>query len=300
MDDEMTPTEYELLTQRLLRLISKRSPLTTSRLEHNVKLQGRSTSHQIDVLWEFQDVDGSPRRVLIECRHYRKALKQKDIFAFHGVVTDIATQELPATGVMVTLTGYQSGAKDVAHTYGVIILQLREPTLDDLKNRAMKIVVTPTMRVPFIGDVRVTTQEVAAEALRGQIRADRLGLLLDDGRSILLQDLLWDGILTGFEDPPAPLRPVTRKFLPPAVLTLNGQTIARISEVCATVGEVERDAAPIVAGGHGLAWMIANVLKGTRVWFTDALDIHVSNDRRDGAGLATDVLLGRPTPDAVR
>lgn len=129
MDNEMTSTEYETLTQQLLRLITKRAPVTTTRLEHNVTLRGRSTSHQIDVLWEFAAAGGNTRRVLIEGRRYKYSLRQKEVFAFRGVVDDLNTVDLPTTGVMVTTSSYQSGAKGVARTYGVGILQMREPTL---------------------------------------------------------------------------------------------------------------------------------------------------------------------------
>jgi hypothetical protein len=110
--------------------------VTTTRLEHNVRLRGHGTTNQIDVPWELKAADGSPRRILIECRHHGRRLKQKDVFAFDGVVRDLNSPELPTTGVMVTTTGSQSGAQSVANTYGVIILLLPEPTSNDLAKSA--------------------------------------------------------------------------------------------------------------------------------------------------------------------
>jgi hypothetical protein len=43
--------------------------------------------------------------------------------------------------------------------------------------------------------------------------------------------------------------------------------------------------------------MIANVLGGTRVWFTDIDHTHVSDDQGAGVALATDVILGRRASD---
>ncbi len=139
----MTATEYELLTHRLMTLISKRSPLQTTRLEHDITLTGRSGPNQIDVIWEFLTPDGSPRRVIVECRKYRSPLKRQAVFAWRGVVDDLDSPDMPTLGVMVTITGYQSGAQRVADTYGVVILHLREPTGQDVEHRLMEIRLLP-------------------------------------------------------------------------------------------------------------------------------------------------------------
>jgi hypothetical protein len=299
--ESMTSTEYELLTRQLMRLITERAPMVSARLEHDVKLEGRATSHQIDVLWEFLAADGSPRRVVIECRRFRKSLlKQSHVFAWSGVVRDLNTPELPTTGVMVTLSGYQSGARKVADTYGVVILQLREPTPADLEARLAKIVVQAVVRMPHIGsDVHVDAVEMLGGQPDGLVDAEDFGLLRKGGGTVLLQDYLWAGVLGGFDEPPAPLRRITRDFSPPVVLTLRGRPLARITSVSATVGEIELAADRVVLGGGALAWMIANVLDGTRVWFTDTDGAHVSDDQGVGVALATDVILGHPAVDPV-
>jgi hypothetical protein len=299
MDDDMKSTEYELLTERLMRLIVERATVVTTRLEHNVrKLPGRGTSHQIDVLWELVATDGSPRRVIIECRRHKYPLKQKDVFAFSGVVRDLDTPELPTIGVMVTTTGYQSGAQAVADTYGVVILQLREPTSGDVENRLMQIVVRTDVRTPVIEpDVNIHAVEMFAEEPRTATDASEFALLKKGGGRILLQDFLWAGVLGSFDEPPVAPRRVTREFDPPAVLTLRGEPLARITSVAATVGEVQMETDPFVVGGGPMAWMIANVLDSTRVWFTDTDRTYVSDDQEGGVVLATDVILGRSEQD---
>ncbi|QXV57361.1 restriction endonuclease [Amycolatopsis sp. TNS106] len=299
MSNEMDPTEYELLTKRLFQLITDRSPGKHVKIEHNVKLRGRSTSHQIDVLWELEAADGSPRRIVIECRRYAHPLKQKDVFAFDGVVRDLDSPELPTTGVMVTTTGYQSGAQSVADTYGVVILHLRKPTPDDLENRLTKIVITATARMPTIDAVNVTAEDGFISPPPGPILASEFGLLRDDGSRILLQDFLWAGELGNLEQPPVAPHSVTRLFNPPVVLTLRGEALGRITGVSATVGEVAMVQDPFAVGGAPMAWMIGNVLDSTQVWFTDTSRTYVSDDQNGGVALADDVLLGRPTPGST-
>lgn len=92
---------------------------------------------------------------------------------------------------------------------------------------------------------------------------------------------------------------MSREFASAAVLTLRGEPLARIKSVSATVGEVQREMDPFVVGGVPLAWMIANVLDSTRVWFTETDRTYVSDDHDRGAALVTDVVLGLPAPEST-
>lgn len=299
MGPEMTATEYELLTQRLITLIANRSPLHTTRLEHDVSLIGRSGPNRIDVLWEFLTSEGTPRRVIIECRKYHTPLKRKDVFAWRGVVGELDTPDMPTLGVMVTLTGYQSGARRVADTWGVVILQVRQPTDEDFAGRLTEIRLLATVRMPHIEqDVHVDAEEELASLPAGKVNALDFTLMLADGSKIPLADYLWAGELRGFDEPPVAPHRITRNFTPAATLLLDGIPRLRITTVSATVGELEFAADSVVLGGRAhVAWMVANVLDHTRLWFTDTHQHYVSDDQHPGAILATDVLLGRPADD---
>jgi hypothetical protein len=68
--------------------------------------------------------------------------------------------------------------------------------------------------------------------------------------------------------------------------------------VSATVGEHELPTEEITVGDRRqLAWMVANVLDHTRVWFTNTNRHYVSDDEQPGRANATDVLLGRSVED---
>lgn len=100
------------------------------------------------MIWEFLTPDGSPRRIIVECRKYRSPLMRQAVFAWQGVVDDLDSPDIPILGVMVIVTGYQSGAQRVADTYEVVILHLRAPTDQDVERRLMEIRVQPTIRIP--------------------------------------------------------------------------------------------------------------------------------------------------------
>lgn len=66
--------DYEQLTKATYEAILAKEGVQTVKVEHNVKVKGRSgVEHQIDVFWEFKQA-GVTHRVLIECKNYASNL----------------------------------------------------------------------------------------------------------------------------------------------------------------------------------------------------------------------------------
>lgn len=270
-DEELTATEYEALTKSLVDLVSKRAPVKTLRVQHDVVLEGKATRNQVDVLWDFE-TSGSQRRVLFECRNYKRPIVQGAVHAFRSVVADIDTAAVPCTGVIVTRTGYQSGAKKVASTYGIIVLELRHPDEEDLAHRLTAIRVTMIPRLPVFEHVRLHMTEDYAGAT-GTIVAPNQDLqILEEGKPPLtvLEILLGDVDLNDLDEDPTPDRHVQHVFNPPASLLVEGRSEGRVQALSGTVGE--RDAEPnefVVGGLDSLAWMVKETMGGARAWFME-------------------------------
>jgi hypothetical protein len=132
--------EYERLVEDLVGQLAVRAEVRSDRIERDAQVPGRGIVNQIDVLWDFADARGQPQRVVFEARSYRRRVEQGKLHAFRSVVDDIQDTARPVTGAMVTTVGYQSGAKDIASTYGLLVLELRAPTGADLANRVLKVV----------------------------------------------------------------------------------------------------------------------------------------------------------------
>jgi len=116
-------TEYELFTQRVYQKLVNNDVLKPTKVEHNVKLHGKSgCEHQIDVYWEYE-IAGNKHRVAIECKNYNKRVEKEKVCAFQGVLADLDNVE----GIMVTKKGFQRGAKTYAKQYGISLKELREP-----------------------------------------------------------------------------------------------------------------------------------------------------------------------------
>jgi len=264
-----TSDEYEILTRYIVGMITATSPFPTLRLERNVVLQGKATSNQIDVLWQFQDGTRT-RLVLFECRAYASALKQSAIYAWRGVVDDVSAVHGPCEGVMVTATGYQSGARAVAETYGILILELREPNDLDVAGRVLEVRLQITTRSPYFEELLVEGEALHVEAGSRTSWSPDLSLRYGDGTQTLLADVLLAGELSAFDAAPRPSHRVERVFDPTVTLLDAGTPIAEVRRVSAMVGERLGDPTTTVIGGRDrLAWVLKDTLDGTCVWFTN-------------------------------
>jgi hypothetical protein len=135
--------EYEALTKKTYEAI-----LGNIDVRHNVKVRGRSgVEHQIDVFWEFRQA-GVTHRVLIECKNHASNLTMEKARNFHSVVQDIGN----CIGIMVTKTGYQSGAADYCRAYGLQMKVLRSPTEEDWDGRLRELTFRQHVRAPLSDD----------------------------------------------------------------------------------------------------------------------------------------------------
>lgn len=236
-------------------------------LDHDVTVVGRSGKNQIDVAWRFRVPGGQEHLVLFECRRYRDPLKRKDVFAFDGVVRDVAAlSTATVTGVMVTTTGYQSGAQEVALHNQVVIVELRDPSEADLRGRVVSLHLNVAPLIPVVRNVQVTPAEPPS-GRRAEGYSDELHLRLPGGAVRRLTDVLLDGEWNPANPSPAPLRPVRRAFDPPAELIVSGEVIVRISQLTADVGvELGEASVGTVGGRDWLAWVVCDTLHGSRAW----------------------------------
>ena len=220
--------------------------------------------------WEFTTDSGASHRVIFECKNRGRNLEQNAVLAFRGVVEEVGFQSLPTTGVMVHLTGYQSGARKVAETYGVVILELRDPLDKDVADRVMGIRVSFTGIVPMLSDLQIDETEVlSSTALSGPVLNYVLRVEDSAGRRMSVVKMLTDGESMTPAGEAVPEHRVTRSFDPPATLLVSEEPAARVNAISATVWGERGDPFDFTIGGRErIAWMVKDTLGGARAWFT--------------------------------
>lgn len=86
-------------------------------VSRNVVLKGLKGEYQIDVFYQFEHA-GFIHRVAIECKYHNRPLDRDTIMPFCNKITDIGN----IIGVIVSKSGYQSGAKEYAEKHGITLL----------------------------------------------------------------------------------------------------------------------------------------------------------------------------------
>ena len=121
-------TEFERFTQRVFQKLESNDVLKPSRVQHNVKLKGKSgCEHQIDVYWEYEK-DGISHRVAIECKNYKTHVPIGKVRDFFGVLQDLDN----VSGIMVSSKGFQEGAIKFADFHGISLKELRTPKWNEV------------------------------------------------------------------------------------------------------------------------------------------------------------------------
>lgn len=251
----------------IVRQLSAVAGLDTESVRHDQVIQGKATANQLDVVWDLRDAAGNPRRVVFEAKLYKRPVEQGRLHALSSVVRDIQSEQRPVTGVMVTTTGYQRGAKAVAETYDVLVLELREPEERDWLGRVRTIGITLQTQMPVITDVRLEASDMAEDAESSMLAAVKhLMLIESDEAPRPLVDVLTAGEL-GTLGQPRPPHPVRRQFSPPAPLHYEGRWVANVVMVEATVGDASAKPLTItIDGAKDVAYVIRDALSGARVW----------------------------------
>src|SRR5580700_6902033 len=118
----MKSRDYELLVREIFQQLLNQDYVPNIVVEHDVERQGRSTSHQIDVYWEFK-LGGIIHRVVVQAKDWAKSVDQGELLKFQAVLSDLPGQP---RGIVVTAQGYQQGALQVAAAHGIKIYELTE------------------------------------------------------------------------------------------------------------------------------------------------------------------------------
>jgi hypothetical protein len=107
-------SEYQEETARFFRSIGLEA-------ETNVRLQGVRTVHDIDVVVRSNHV-GFDLLWIIECKHMKATVSKLHVLALREIVADLGADR----GILVSETGFQSGAREAANLTSVQLTSLAE------------------------------------------------------------------------------------------------------------------------------------------------------------------------------
>lgn len=159
--------KYELFVKDVYEILNSADGLSDVEIQHNVKLQGISRIRQVDIYWKFTK-GGVPYKVVVECKDYKNPVEAEKIEAFRSALLDIGG----VYGIFVSRNGFQKGAIDCARTYGIQLMEIREPLERDWEGKIKKVYITLT--AAFIDRVRPSIKVDTKWAIEQGITADDL------------------------------------------------------------------------------------------------------------------------------
>ncbi len=166
-----TGKQYESLVENVFVQLMEQDNVQNLIIEKNKVLQGKTTTHEIDVFWEFM-IGGIKYSTIIQAKDWASKVPQGEMLKLKAILEDLPGQP---RGIFVTKTGYQLGALDVATANGIILYELREPTERDWEGRIKTIVVNIKAYIPDI-KVEIITDESWIQSELNRLNQSELSL----------------------------------------------------------------------------------------------------------------------------
>ncbi len=115
----LSPAAFEKEVQKLLDATGH--GIEGYESKHREKVGGVDGVYEIDILASFVAL-GVHFRVLVECKHQRRAVERNTVEVLHGRMNSVGAQK----GILVSTAGFQRGTLEYASRHGIALIQLVE------------------------------------------------------------------------------------------------------------------------------------------------------------------------------
>ena len=116
---DITPDDFEPFCLDTLKACADEEGLANFDIKHDQKIEVYDGTYQIDVLAEFTALR-SKIKVLVECKKLSRAVDRDKAMLLHGKLQSIGANK----GILISTTGFQSGAVQYAKMHGLTLWQL--------------------------------------------------------------------------------------------------------------------------------------------------------------------------------
>lgn len=115
----ITPDDFELFCLNTLKACANEEGLSNFDIKHDQRMEVYDGTYQIDVLAEFTALR-SKIKVIVECKKLSRAVDRDKAMLLHGKLQSIGANK----GILISTTGFQSGAVQYAKMHGLTLWQL--------------------------------------------------------------------------------------------------------------------------------------------------------------------------------
>lgn len=123
MDQEyvcsITPTEFEIFCKKIVEAYAEERNLQGFHIEHNAKIKVSDGEYQIDIIAKYMEL-GVEFIVIYECKQYKNKVGRDKVELLYSRLRSIGAHK----GVLMSTSGYQSGAIQFAKEHGISLIQV--------------------------------------------------------------------------------------------------------------------------------------------------------------------------------
>jgi len=116
---KISPLEFEKFCFEILNAYAEEEKLNSFEITHNKKMQLDDENYQIDIYAEYIALSVK-MKVIVECKHLKRPVERKEVILLIDKVHSLAAHK----GILISSSGFQSGAIERAIKDGIALLQI--------------------------------------------------------------------------------------------------------------------------------------------------------------------------------
>ncbi|OMF10117.1 restriction endonuclease [Paenibacillus sp. FSL H7-0942] len=115
----ISATDFEKYCFEVLKAYAETEELKDFSILHNQKVQTSDGEYQIDIMAEFMALSVS-FKVIVECKRYTRPVEREKIVVLADKVRSLGAHK----GILISTSGFQSGAVEYAQQHGIALIQI--------------------------------------------------------------------------------------------------------------------------------------------------------------------------------
>lgn len=115
----ITPTDYEKYCTEILKGYAEAENLKDFTIQHNTVISSDDGTYQLDIYATFVAM-GVQFKVIAECKRYSSPVSREKVVILADKVKSLGAHK----GILISTSGFQSGAHEYAQKHGIALLQI--------------------------------------------------------------------------------------------------------------------------------------------------------------------------------
>lgn len=128
---DLSPIEFEKYCMNILKSYADKEDLKEFSIVHDKKISTSDGDYQIDIYCEFVAI-GVKFKVLAECKKYKYPIEREKVAVLADKLHSIGAQK----GILISTSGFQSGAAKYAKVHGIALIQIMDKYVRHVQNSA--------------------------------------------------------------------------------------------------------------------------------------------------------------------